>query len=46
MISLICGIYKKGTSELIYKTELESRMQETNLWLPGDGVRNKLGDWD
>ena len=23
MISLICGIFKKGTNELIYKTELE-----------------------
>ena len=26
MISLICGIYKKGTNELIYKTEIESQM--------------------
>ena len=26
MISLICGIYKKGTNELIYKTEVESQM--------------------
>ena len=26
-----------GTNELIYKTEVESRMQKTNLWLPGDG---------
>ena len=25
-ISLICGIYKKCTNELIYKTEVESRM--------------------
>ena len=23
MISLICGIYKKSTNELIYKTEIE-----------------------
>ena len=36
MISLICGILKNGTNELIYKTELESPMQKTNLWLPGD----------
>ena len=46
MISLICGIEKNGTNELIYKTETESQMQKTNLWLPGDGGRDKLGDWD
>ena len=27
---------KGGTNEFIYKTEVESWMQETNLWLPGD----------
>ena len=39
---------KKSTNELIYKTEVESQMQKTNLWLPGDGGqrRDKLGDWD
>ena len=26
MISPTCGIYKKGTNELIYKTETESQM--------------------
>ena len=26
MISIICGIYKKGTNELNYKTEVESQM--------------------
>ena len=26
MISFICGIYKKGTNEPIYKTEIESQM--------------------
>ena len=25
---------KRGIDELIYKTELESQMQKTNLWLP------------
>ena len=35
MISLICGIFKNGTNELIYKTEIKSQMQKTNLWLPG-----------
>ena len=35
MISLIHGILKNGTNELIYKTEIESQIQKTNLWLPG-----------
>ena len=26
---------KKGTYELIYKTEVESQIQKTNLWLSG-----------
>ena len=28
MLSLICGILKNGTNELIYKTEIESQMQK------------------
>ena len=28
----------KDTNELIYKTEVESQILKTNLWLPGDGV--------
>ena len=40
MISLICRIYKNDTNELIYKTEIDSQTQATNLWLPkGKGVR-------
>ena len=45
-----------GTSKFIYKTEVESGTQKTNLWLPGDwcragwrvagGEKDKLGDWD
>ena len=47
MISFICGILKNDTKELIYKTEIESQMQKTNLWLPGGkGWMEKLGDWD
>ena len=47
MILLICGILKIGKNELIYKTEIESQMQKTNLWLPrGKGEKDKLGDWD
>ena len=37
-ISLICGILKSGTNELIYKTEIELKMQKTILWLPGRRV--------
>ena len=38
---------KRGTNELIYSTEIESWIQETNLWLPGNKWgRDKLGDWD
>ena len=33
MVSLICGIQKKGTDELNYITEAESQMQTTNLRL-------------
>ena len=33
MISLICGIFKNDTNELIYKTEIDSQTQKTNLWL-------------
>ena len=29
------NLKNKGTNELIYKTEAESRMEKTNLWLPG-----------
>ena len=38
---------KKGTNELIYKTEIELQMEKTNVWLPGGRERmDKLGDWD
>ena len=32
---------KRGTDLVIYKTEVEK-----NLWLPGDGGKDKLGDLD
>ena len=41
------NLKKNGTNELIYKTEIESQIQETNLWLlkeKGEG-RDELGDW-
>lgn len=31
-------IFKKGTNELVYKPEVVSQMQKTNLWLPGGKV--------
>ena len=37
MISLICGILKNGTNKRIYKTEIESQMEKTILWLWGEG---------
>ena len=33
---------KKGTNELIYKTEIESEMQKTKLWLPGQKGRGGI----
>ena len=34
MISLIIGILKNKTNELIYKTEIDLKTQKTNLQLP------------
>ena len=33
MISLICGIFKNGTNEPIYKTEEKLQMKKIILWL-------------
>ena len=30
----------------MYKTKIDSQAQKTNLWLPGGGGRDELGDWD
>ena len=35
---------KKGTNELIYKTEIESEPERTNLWLPG--ARREEINWE
>ena len=42
------NLKEKDINELIYKTEVESQMWKTNLWLPKGkgGGREKLGDWD
>ena len=46
--SLMCGIYKDDTKELIYKIETDSQTQKRKLWLPkGDVVcGDKLRVWD
>ena len=30
----ICGIYKNGSEEPVYKTERETEIQRTNVWTP------------
>ena len=45
MISLICGILKNDTNELIHKTDAQT--ERAKLWLPeGKSGRDKLGVWD
>ena len=34
IISLVCGIQKNVSDELICKAETETQMQRTKLWLP------------
>ena len=47
MISLICGILKKATNELVYKTEIESDVENKLMVTKGEKrKRDKLGDWD
>ena len=39
----------KGYNELVYKTETDSQISKSNLWIPkGEtlGGSDKLGDWD
>ena len=45
----ICRIWKKvGIDDLIYKAEIETQMQKTNIWIPRGkgGGYDKLGDGD
>ena len=38
---------KRAQMNFFYKTEVESQMQKTNLWLRGEKEgRDKSGDWD
>jgi len=46
MISLMRGILKNGTNELIYKTETGSQTQKTSLRLPkGKEGKGSIGNW-
>ena len=45
IISLICGIQKNGTNELICKAEIETKTQRTNLRTPRGERRNGM-DWE
>ena len=35
----VCGIQKNGTDEPVFKAEIETQMQRTNIWTP----RGKAG---
>ena len=40
-MQLTCGIFKNDINDLIYKTETDSQIQKTNLWVPkGKGEIN------
>ena len=43
MTSLICGILKKDTNQLIYETEIDMQTLKTNLWLPKE--KGVWGRW-
>ena len=48
MILLMCGTLENDISKLIYKTEIDSQTQKTNLWLPmgkcgGGGITKEIG---
>ena len=47
-ITSMWNLKKNDIIELIYKTEIDSQMQKTNLWLPKgkNKQRNKLGVWE
>ena len=42
---------RNGTDEPVYKVEIETQMQRTNVWTPrgergGGWLCDELGDWD
>ena len=47
VISIVCGIQRNNTDELIGTVETQSHVQKINLWLPsGERSWGELGDWD
>ena len=46
MISLICGILKSDTNEVIYKTGRLTDIENEFMITKGEGRTNKLGVWD
>ena len=46
-ITYMWNLKKNDTNELIYKIEIDSQTQKTNLWLPtGKAGKDKLGAGD
>ena len=42
----VYGILKNGKNGLIYKTEIETQVYKTNLWVLGESQSgDKLGNW-
>ena len=39
-------VQKNGTNEAIYKTEIESQIENKLMVTKGKGGGDKLGDWD
>ena len=39
----MCNLKKNDVNELIYKTEIDSQIQKTNLWLP-NGIAGEVGE--
>ena len=43
----VCGIQKNGTDELVFRAEIETQMQRTNVWTPkgerGSGKNQETG---
>ena len=47
-ITYMWNLIKNDINELFYKTETDSQILKSNLWLPKGkhGGSDKLGDWD
>ena len=46
MISLICGIFKKGTNKLIKQKQIHRHRRQIYGYQRKKGNRDKLGAWD